>query len=173
MSVFVFVFLITHSCWFPPFSSFQLPPRPGHCSTSWFKTTITARSFFSFTHILFAFLSIQSIPEYKKISNLRHGLEKSNLILHSHPQSFFLQCFSIRILHSIFCDCSFQLNTYCIQFLCHLWPIFVNSNDCSFFINIKVALSIDIRLFPNFCFNLKYRQNNKKMFKMKEEGFVV
>ena len=47
MSVFVFVFLITHSCWFPPFSSFQLPPRPGHCSTSLFKTTITARSFFS------------------------------------------------------------------------------------------------------------------------------
>ena len=120
MSVFVFVFLITHSCWFPPFSSFQLPPRPGHCSTSWLKTTITARSFFSFTHILFACVSIQSIPEYKKISNLRHGLEKSNLILHSHLHSFFLQCFSIRILHSIFCDCSFQLNTYCIQFLCHL-----------------------------------------------------
>ena len=120
MSVFVFVILITHSCWFPPFSSFQLPPRPSHCSTSWLKTTITARSFLSFTHILFACVSIQSIPEYKKVSNLRHGLEKSNLILHSHPHSFFLQYFSIRILHSRFCDCSFQSNTYCIQFLCHL-----------------------------------------------------
>ena len=84
MSVFVFVFLITHSCWFPPFSSFQLPPRPGHCSTSWLKTTITARSFFSFTHILFACVSIQSIPEYKKVSNLRHGLEKKVILYFTH-----------------------------------------------------------------------------------------
>ena len=98
MSVFVFVFLITYSFWFPPFSSFQLPPRPGHCSTSWFKTTITARSFFSFTHILFACVSIQSIPEYKKVLNLRHGLEKVILYF-----THILRAFSCNISQLEYC----------------------------------------------------------------------
>ena len=107
MSVFVFVFLITHSCWFPPFSSFQLPPRPGHCSTSWLKTTITARSFFSlhtFCLLFYLYNQFLSTRRYKtyvthiltvsscNVSQLEYCIRDSVIVLFNQTHIAFSFC---------------------------------------------------------------------------------
>ena len=54
-----------------------------------------------YTHsVCFCIYTINSwVEEGIKLTS---WVRKSNLILHSHPHRFFLQCFSIRILYSIF-----------------------------------------------------------------------